>query len=264
MSFLNSTIWSDDILECLLKRTQRKLEIQMPRGRIHEPDPGQTYTMVWRPFRAQSSFESGEGRATDGERLPPGGFALSDGFPHWFVQSERITNSTASVSDSANAGSKAPEQGMLPSTNLEVQPSAGHMPPRTPVASVLDYVKRSFDDNDVLDRLPAEAAANPGAWKAWQAHRCGSYNASSDKAGEDRGKLGSLSSKGKVRQPDDWSWEGVWERRVKKGVEASISDQVLYGVGGGDDMVGLGVLSTEIGTDPLTADSLHSNMNCDD
>jgi hypothetical protein len=31
------------------------------------------------------------------------------------------------------------------------------------------------------------------------------------------------------KQPGDWNWEGVFEKRVKSGIEASISDAVLFG-----------------------------------
>ncbi|KAL8656838.1 MAG: hypothetical protein Q9226_002510 [Calogaya cf. arnoldii] len=85
--------------------------------------------------------ESGAKSAADEQPLPPGAFGLTDGFPHWFGGSER---------------------NQLP---------AEHMSPRASIAHVLDYVKSSFDDSEVLNRLPAEAATNPGAWKAWQAYR---------------------------------------------------------------------------------------------
>lgn len=68
-----------------------------------------------------------------------------------------------------------------------------------------------------------EAAGNSGAWKAWRAYR---------------------SSKGievddtTTKQQDEWSWDGVWEERVKKGIDASVAESTLYGGAcGGDDLV---------------------------
>lgn len=47
-------------------------------------------------------------------------------------------------------------------------------------------------------------------------------------------------SDGVARQPGEWNWEGVWEERVRRGVEASQSDAVLYGHAlGRDDLVRL-------------------------
>lgn len=179
--------------------------------------------------------ESGGKSAADEQRLPPGAFGLADAFPLWFGASERSTTS-------------------------EVQSSAEQVPPRPSMASVLNYLKRSFDDSDVLNRLPAEAATNPGAWKAWQAYRVSIEVTSS--ALQDKHKSQSLKSQ--ARHPDDWSWEGVWERRVRKGIDASISDQVLFGASGGDEMVELQLFPTACGTDILIADSFcpHIGHKC--
>lgn len=45
-------------------------------------------------------------------------------------------------------------------------------------------------------------------------------------------------SDGIARQPGEWNWGGVWEERVRRGVEASQSEAVLYGnASGRDDLV---------------------------
>lgn len=36
---------------------------------------------------------------------------------------------------------------------------------------VLRYIRSAFDDEEVLDAVPLEAAGNPGAWHAWRTHR---------------------------------------------------------------------------------------------
>ncbi|KAL8911110.1 MAG: hypothetical protein Q9171_003648 [Xanthocarpia ochracea] len=187
-----------------------------------------------------SSSNSGAVGATDVEPLPPGGFGLSDAFPHWFGVSKRRTASSVNSSRSASAPVDASEREI---PEMEVQPSLAYVPPRAPIANVLDYVKRSFDDADVLNGLPAEAATNPGAWKAWQAHRCSMQQqgrlgqASSDHMDIIQGKQESNGSRGQPKHSDDWSWEGVWERRVRKGIDASISDQVLFGASGGNELL---------------------------
>lgn len=88
-----------------------------------------------------------------------------------------------------------------------------------PMSSVLAYVKQSFDDYSFLDHVPLEAAGNVGAWKAWRAHRI----SMGVKVG------GSLGATGSSDERDEWNWDGVWEQRVRRGIDNSISDSVLYG-----------------------------------
>lgn len=96
----------------------------------------------------------------------------------------------------------------------------------TSIVDVLHYIKRSFDDWEALDMLPLDAAGNSGAWKAWRAYRGSSNQNDND-----------IASASDAKSSDEWSWDGVWEERVRKGIDASIADSTLYG-GGGDDLVG--------------------------
>lgn len=118
-------------------------------------------------------------------------------------------------------------------------PSGTH----TSIIEILEYLKSSFDDETTLDALPIEASGNPGAWNAWQAHRKHSLNDLQMKIGSSNSaKPSKQDAESTVvsdrKQPEEWSWDGVWEERVQKGVDASISDSVLYGnPGGGDDLV---------------------------
>ena len=115
------------------------------------------------------------------------------------------------------------------------------------ITTVLDYVKTSFDDVELLDGIPLEAAGNPGAWKAWQAYRKHVLDSSIEDRGitetqDDRQPLKTFDNDivpQVQRQPEEWNWDGVWQERVRKGINASISDQVLYGSGVGDDPVWL-------------------------
>ena len=40
-----------------------------------------------------------------------------------------------------------------------------------------------------------------------------------------------------LKTSTEWNWDGVWLGRVKKGIDASISESVLYGIHEGDDDV---------------------------
>ena len=95
------------------------------------------------------------------------------------------------------------------------------------IAEVLQYLKRSFDEESALDTLPLEAAGNSGAWKAWRAYRRSNNPDAS-----------TLNLEPRMKQQDEWSWDGVWEMRVRKGIDASIAESTLYGgVTGGDHLV---------------------------
>ncbi|KAL9030290.1 MAG: hypothetical protein Q9196_001566 [Gyalolechia fulgens] len=186
--------------------------------------------------------------ATDEERLPPGGFGLSHAFPHWFSSTGHSVAS--SVHSSRNVGASvgedvASENGICASEEPGARPLPGQRGIEIAIIKVLDYVKRSFDEETILDALPLKSAANPGAWKAWRAHRHGALQCDGNqKAFNDQSSLtqtasGAQSTQATAKHQDEWSWEGVWRERVKRGIDASISDQVLFGAGGGDEIVGL-------------------------
>ena len=193
--------------------------------------------------------------ATDEERLPPGGFSLRHGFPHWFGRSQKsITTSTGSsrnvsgsqkdvrrhgedayiVPPPEDVSSRRTSDGSQSSHNRVAQSlphQAGSQFRSTSIREVLQYMKHSFDDEAALDTLPLDAAGNSGAWKAWRAH------CRSNKSDADIPTLGSS-----VKQQDEWSWDGVWEMRVRKGIDASIAESTLYGgVAGGDDLVSVAI-----------------------
>lgn len=179
--------------------------------------------------------------ATDEERLSPGGFSLRHGFPHWFGRAHTGAGSSGTSSrnasdsyhgtqrklrdairpppeDTSSRGSSI--RRLPPSTILQVRPVR--------VLEVLQYLKRSFDDESALDTLPLDAAGNSGAWKAWRAYRKSTNS-----------NLDSFPSETDVKRRDEWSWDGVWEERVRKGIDASIAESTLFGgaASGGDDLV---------------------------
>ena len=189
--------------------------------------------------------------ATDDERLPPGGFSLRHGFSHWFGRAQRSatssTDSSRNVSSTHDDTRKLGEDAYMvpPPEDLSSRGSSqglrsplrrpSRSSPQTPglqlqpisIVEVLQYLKRSFDDKRALDTLPLEAAGNSGAWKAWRAYRR-SNNPDASTFYLECGK----------KQQDEWSWDGVWEMRVRKGIDASIAESTLYGgVTGADHLV---------------------------
>ncbi|KAL8975357.1 MAG: hypothetical protein Q9197_000435 [Variospora fuerteventurae] len=195
--------------------------------------------------------------AADEERLPPGGFGLSDGFPQWFGGPEQSTPSLEHLSRNVSGSydeDDTPNRGTPPSQYTGRRPLWGHGESRPSIIDVLEYVKRAFDDEGVLDRLPFEAAVNPGAWKAWRAHRrdavqdAGNSGSLHDRLSAERRHESRHTTPREIKRPDEWSWDGVWKERVKKGVEASMSNHVLFGPGG-DDIVALPIPSVEFVTD---------------
>jgi len=146
-------------------------------------------------FSANASDANDTFSASDGDRLPPGGFSLRDGFPRWFG---------------------TPPQ------------KAAANPPT--VVGVLVYMKSTFEDATILDNIPLEAAGNPGAWHAWRSYR-GFSKASTQLISPIDGRRSP--DAGSQNQPVSWNWEGVWESRVKIAIENSLSDPILYGPKGG-------------------------------
>jgi hypothetical protein len=119
------------------------------------------------------------------------------------------------------------------------------------VYEILDYVQSAFCDEAVLNSIPLQAAANPGAFHAWHTYQASGNAAQSET--ESRRASGphasptspdrsapavAAAAANRPRRPGEWNWEGVWEERVKKGSKASLSEPVLFGTAaGGDDIV---------------------------
>lgn len=196
--------------------------------------------------------DSGTVSATDEERLPPGGFSLRHGFPGWFGRRTR-----KAAEDEQSSADQATRQtphrppppadlssgGTPGSRNSAMSQSPGFFDTKQKEVSmfeVLRYVRSTFDDEDVLDTIPLEAAGNPGAWQAWRTHRIekGKTFASPSMLGDETATEPSATREGSARKPGEWNWEGVWEERVKKGITISLSESVIFGsAGGADDIV---------------------------
>ncbi|KAK4134295.1 UBC-like protein [Trichocladium antarcticum] len=205
--------------------------------------------------------------ASDDERLPPGGFSLRHGFGAWFGRSRAAAMAkmgegggflgARSVSAGSGAGSAVAASSRAVVTATGTTPRSVASEVSSPSSSsgapgfsqttrrevstyeVLSYIRSTFDDEDVLDAVPLEAAGNPGAWHAWRTHR--RLTAGKVLAGPRPGEVEvSCPAEGAAttRRPDEWNWEGVWEERVRRGIAASLSEGVLFGnAGWGDEVI---------------------------
>lgn len=202
--------------------------------------------------------DNGTVSATDEERLPPGGFSLRHGFPGWFGRGSRGRQTSGTHQPSPDPAqtpqrptSGAPAERATPASSA-TPPSAGSAGPGSANSSApafmqtgtrrgsqgastyefLRYIRSTFDNADVLDAIPIEAAGNPGAWHAWRTYR-GQQGALPD---AEEGSGGADTP----RRPGEWNWDGVWEERSKRNIDASLSEPVLFGDAGmGDDVVSI-------------------------
>ncbi|KAF2149586.1 hypothetical protein K461DRAFT_271165 [Myriangium duriaei CBS 260.36] len=166
--------------------------------------------------------------ASDQHRLPPGAFSLRHGFPECFSKSS---------ASRVESGSIMAETGLSPLTNEpssvpiafggpEVAQGSPH------IAVILYYLRAAFTVEEVLDSVSLESAANPAAWHAWRTFR----SKSSAKANSVRSKseaglspVEALKQQpGGARSPGEWNWNGVWEDRVRKSIQNSVSEQAMF------------------------------------
>ena len=196
--------------------------------------------------------------ATDEERLLPGGFSLRQGFPRWFERGDRMSPAAPmfqdikmprdkGFGDSSGSGEYSQPEG---SDDGARRIKAIHIPPpkddglsdddiSPSIIEVLEYVKRVFEVESLLDDLPLDSAGNPGAWHAWRAYRRKSRRAKSPDGVEKRPSTSQRGpdSGGRSKPQNDWNWDGVWVERVKRGINVSLSEAMLFGGSDGDDLV---------------------------
>lgn len=166
--------------------------------------------------------------AADRDRLPPGGLSLRYGFPEWTLSNQAAGSDKDPAALNLESGKR--NAGSRP------EATSGTMSPRSTV-EVLQYMRIVFDTEAMLDSVPLEAAANPGAWHAWRSYRSRAIggraspvahlpNSSGDTASERSSSP--RQQPGGARRPAEWNWQGVWEDRVRKSVQASISEPALF------------------------------------
>lgn len=193
--------------------------------------------------------------ATDEDRLPPGGFSLRHGFPGWFGLSKvsleaEEAHTTAQDDPSPNASLSSGNDNTSGTSKRDERVVSGRSQVycgAVEIARVLYYMRSAFDSEVLLDKVPLEAAGNPGAWHAWQAHRAktSAPTSSAVSSEQNQGLSANLlrQQPGGARRPGQWNWEGVWEERVKKGIHASISQHAIYSSGQDSDLVSFVVLT---------------------
>ena len=182
--------------------------------------------------------------AADRDRLPPGGLSLRYGFPEWFDSGKD------GLSNKDVASSNVESEKHNVASELKPLGSASQ-PPLT--VEVLQYIRIVFDTETMLDSVPLEAAANPGAWHAWRSYRArvpggrASPATNLPSSPSDTTSERSTSPRqqpGGARRPAEWNWQGVWEDRVKKSVQASISEPMLF-AGDNNDVICFSKMDTE-------------------
>ncbi|KAF7188449.1 hypothetical protein HII31_10111 [Pseudocercospora fuligena] len=195
--------------------------------------PLTTYTYSTRDFGTDTQS------AADEQRLPPGGLSLRHGFPEWFDDMAK------DVAVSKERGADVPQEGGHQGVSQKVtEPdSTGHQ--RAPhVIEVLQYMRIVFDTEEVLDTIPLDAAANAGAWHAWQSYRSKSSSRAASVARQADGErvtntersVSPRQQPGGARRPGEWNWQGVWEDRVRRSIQNSLSEPVLFG-GDNNDVI---------------------------
>lgn len=175
--------------------------------------PLTTYTFAAGALDPNATLSPGET-----ERLPPGSFNLRECFPDWYPGR-----------DNQHVASSSSPRETLRRDDIKIGSKGSQTQVANPLRliALLNYVKQAFEEAGFLDALPLRAAVNTNAWHAWRAHRSlpklGSRSISPASAESGITPL----SPGKT--PGDWNWDGVWESRVRNGMEESISDAVLFG-----------------------------------
>lgn len=199
--------------------------------------PLTTYTYSSRDFTTDPALG-----AADNHRLPPGGLSLRHGFLEWFQSASDVAG-RVEMKEPAVPQERQEEEG----APLEQHGQGNAKHQQLPhVVELLQYIRVIFDTEEVLDAIPLDAAANNGAWHAWRSYR--SKTPATSRAtsvarslGENREQSKERSASprqqpGGARRPGEWNWQGVWEDRVRKSVNASLSEPVLYG-GDNNDVV---------------------------
>lgn len=160
--------------------------------------------------------------SSEAERLPPGSFNLRYEFPQRYP-SEKESRAAESSSSSSEPLPNKVEAATHRSTAAEETDNDT----QGLLLEILQYVKKAFEDASFLDGLPLSASVNTNAWHAWRDHRglpkLGSRSTSPVSA--DSGRI----PQSPGRNPGEWNWDGVWESRVRNGIEESISDVSLFG-----------------------------------
>ncbi|OJD16024.1 hypothetical protein AJ78_03777 [Emergomyces pasteurianus Ep9510] len=207
--------------------------------------------------------------ATDEERLPPGGYSLRHGFPHWFGRARRSASNSAASSrnvsgDQQNEAKPAAPLGQQPGGRLsESIPSTPSKNPTTSSTGEQDVSSEgpisSPDSRGRVSPMPTgpphtspqmdvpvlkmlnyirstfddEAVLDSipleAAGNPGAWHAWQSHRGLQYREGEDGPDAQAKRDNPHTRRPGEWNWEGVWEKRVQAGIETSYLESVLFG-----------------------------------
>ena len=168
-----------------------------------------------------ATFSSGSNTPVGEEdgKLPPGGFNIRHAFPHWPL----------SLSQSSQKGADGPAA----VNDKHAAAVANNDVDKVNIVDALVYVRSCFQDEERIDSIPLEAAVNPGAWYAWRSHRSKVRPdlavQKSPSISADKRRSGELT---RPKGPSEWNWEGVWQERVKRAVQFTLTELSLYGTAG--------------------------------
>lgn len=168
--------------------------------------------------------------ASDQERLPPGGFSLRHAFPQWPGWHHASHHAQASIETTTTAGEVRPVNDFDSSSRPLQDVSDGSDRFRAPhILEVLFYLRSAFTSEAILDSIPLGAAANSGAWHAWQSFRARTARSTTPSTSDTLDDRSSLKQQpGGAKRPGEWNWEGVWEDRVSRGVKGSLAEHAVF------------------------------------
>jgi hypothetical protein len=186
--------------------------------------PLTTYT-----FSVSAVDASATVSASDEDRLPPGAFSLRHGFREWFSSAsftdQKRDAAGATVLDTGRPVTPSDAAAGLNGAAEDNESSQEPPDRKSPILAILQHLQDAFENESLLDELPLEAVGDPSAWHAWRAHRGLPRRQRDQGSPELNGQDAPPSS---PKHPGEWKWDGVWESRVRNGIEASISEAALF------------------------------------
>lgn len=188
-------------------------------------------TEVFHPLVAGNASQTSTGKparptAEDSEysaSLPTGGFSLQHGFPSWFTQQ---TPNQPDTPDRKKLGKRLTARAGFIATTKQRRPH---------IAEALQYLKRAFSDETLLDALNYLEVVNADALKAWLGYRSlrtinkreilGAGSGTGNNWTNGTGTNGASSSHSDSMENEKWA--GIWESEVRSIVSASTLRQLL-------------------------------------
>ena len=181
--------------------------------------PLTTYT-----FASGALEDSSVVKTKEEDRLPPGALCFRHAFSSWFTPRRHENELEHPQNNSSTSTTSLTPSSLSPAPSDLHQQRNAHDKENNLVA-VLEYMKAAFENSELLDNLPLEYVGNPGAWHAWRAYRGLPKWTSRPTSPVSPGRSDNRTP---MKHQGEWNWEGVYEARVRDGIEASISEATLF------------------------------------